>query len=385
MKIIIEEIVSNNNVNVEDNSIIHIVHIEEFESVSNHSQLNLDDGTNPHGTTKQDVGLGSVPNLDTTEAINQAHTHSNKSVLDATEESFTTTLKNAYNSAVNWISTNGTNLLNHLTNTSNPHNVTKSQVGLGNVDDTSDADKPISTATQNALDLKADLVGGKVPASQLPSYVDDVLEFANLATFPVTGESGKIYVDLSTNLQYRWSGTLYISFSSKEKVIFYNRSTWTFPNVASAPFPLISSSNFEGTTANLNSSTSDALTAINSTSASMPIGVAPFNMKLKRVILEGRQTFNSWQGYDIRCVIGSNRTIQTNSSFYSNLDSQVIEDFSHSLAVPVANVTNLFVNYPSSSSVVVPQNHGVVLFLGYNRPNIAVSPQISTYIEFERE
>jgi hypothetical protein len=50
----------------------------------------------------------------------------------------------------------------------------------------------------------------KIPASQLPSYVDDVLEFTNLSSFPVTGETGKIYVDLSTNKIYRWSGSVYI-------------------------------------------------------------------------------------------------------------------------------------------------------------------------------
>lgn len=55
---------------------------------------------------------------------------------------------------------------------------------------------------------------GVVPASQLPSYVDDVLEFANLAAFPVTGESGKIYVAINTNSQYRWSGTQYILLSA---------------------------------------------------------------------------------------------------------------------------------------------------------------------------
>lgn len=42
----------------------------------------------------------------------------------------------------------------HTSNTSNPHSVTKAQVGLGNVDNTADADKPISTATQTALDGK---------------------------------------------------------------------------------------------------------------------------------------------------------------------------------------------------------------------------------------
>ena len=54
---------------------------------------------------------------------------------------------------------------------------------------------------------------GKIPASQLPSYVDDVLEFANKAAFPVKGEEGKIYVDKATNLTWRWSGSTYVEIS----------------------------------------------------------------------------------------------------------------------------------------------------------------------------
>ena len=155
----------------------------------------------------------------------------------------------------------------------NPHNVNATQVGLGNVDNTSDADKPVSTAQQAALDLKYDAsnpngyetpaqlnardtanrdranhtgtqlsstisdfnaaadaritaqkgvanglatldAGGLIPSGQLPGFVDDVLEFANLAAFPATGETGKIYVALDTNLTYRWSGTTYIEIGS---------------------------------------------------------------------------------------------------------------------------------------------------------------------------
>ena len=54
----------------------------------------------------------------------------------------------------------------------------------------------------------------KVPASQLPSYVDDVLEYSNFISFPVTGETSKIYVDLATNKTYRWSGSAYIEISA---------------------------------------------------------------------------------------------------------------------------------------------------------------------------
>jgi len=53
-----------------------------------------------------------------------------------------------------------------------------------------------------------------IPSAILPSYVDDVLEYADLAAFPATGESGKIYVALDTNKQYRWSGSTYIQITS---------------------------------------------------------------------------------------------------------------------------------------------------------------------------
>jgi len=191
--------------------------------------------------------------------------------------------------------------------------ITKSMVGLGNVDNTTDLNKPISTATQTALNLKYDASnpsgyttnvgtvtsvggtgtvsglslsgtvttsgnltlggtlsltsgnvttalgytpydatnpsgyisgitsgnvttalgytpenaankgvangyasldgGGLVPSTQLPSYVDDVLEFADLAAFPASGATGKIYVALDTNKIYRWSGATYIEVS----------------------------------------------------------------------------------------------------------------------------------------------------------------------------
>lgn len=75
----------------------------------------------------------------------------------------------------------------------------------------------------SALVLKANLVGGKVPASELPSYVDDVIEgyYYNGAfyqdsghTIALSGETGKIYIDKSTESCYRWSGSIYIKISS---------------------------------------------------------------------------------------------------------------------------------------------------------------------------
>lgn len=166
----------------------------------------------------------------------------------------------------------------HVTNLDNPHNVTKEQIGLENVDNTSDMDKPVSTATQNELNkinqsvtshvsdnnnphtvtkaqvglgnltndaqVKRSEMGvangvaildeqGLVPSSQLPSYVDDVVDcyatynkaddgtLSNIRLYldqehqnAISGESGKIYVDItnsdevaSSAYQFRWTGT----------------------------------------------------------------------------------------------------------------------------------------------------------------------------------
>jgi len=68
-------------------------------------------------------------------------------------------------------------------------------------------------AANGIAPLGADL---KVPAINLPSYVDDVEEYADLASFPVTGETGKIYVALDTNKTYRWSGSIYVEISPSD-------------------------------------------------------------------------------------------------------------------------------------------------------------------------
>mgnify|MGYP001499873465 CR=1 FL=1 len=56
--------------------------------------------------------------------------------------------------------------------------------------------------------------GGKVPAGQLPSFVEDVLEFSSFSAFPATGESGKIYVAIDNGKTYRWGGSSYTEISS---------------------------------------------------------------------------------------------------------------------------------------------------------------------------
>lgn len=68
---------------------------------------------------------------------------------------------------------------------------------------------------------------GLVPAAQLPSFVDDVLEYANLAAFPGTGESGKIYVAQDTGDAFRWTGSAYLRISDRVTAAGITDSTST--------------------------------------------------------------------------------------------------------------------------------------------------------------
>lgn len=92
--------------------------------------------------------------------------------------------------------------------------VQKSDFAFDNTPTEGSSDLLTSGVIYNELNNKADLVNGKVPSDQLPSYVDDVIEFSSLLDFPQIGESGKIYIDVSTNSCYRWSGSTYIEIQS---------------------------------------------------------------------------------------------------------------------------------------------------------------------------
>jgi hypothetical protein len=71
-------------------------------------------------------------------------------------------------------------------------------------------DKGYIDSRLTVLTSKADLVGGLVPTSQLPSSIDAILEYANFAALPGTGLSNKIYITTDNNKQYRWTGTQYV-------------------------------------------------------------------------------------------------------------------------------------------------------------------------------
>lgn len=90
----------------------------------------------------------------------------------------------------------------------------------------------------------------KIPAALLPSYVDDVEEYADLAHFPATGESDKIYVALDTGFTYRWSGSQYVRLNT------YDEATQSASGLMSASDKTKLDGVAEGATANIGTITS---------------------------------------------------------------------------------------------------------------------------------
>lgn len=100
------------------------------------------------------------------------------------------------------------NLLAGKANTSHTHsaaNITSGTLALDRIPTITDA---------KIQGMSASKLTGTIPQANLPSYVDDVLEYNGKSNFPEEGESGKIYVDTSTNKTYRWSGSGYTEISA---------------------------------------------------------------------------------------------------------------------------------------------------------------------------
>lgn len=167
--------------------------------------------------------------------------------------------------------------------------LTKTMVGLDQVDNTSDANKPVSTLTQTAITnglatkVSTSLLGavngvatldgsGLIPSSQLPGFVDDVIEASNFAALPATGATGKIYVTIDTNKTYRWSGSAYIEISSLN-------------GTADAAVKLITARTINGVsfdgTANITVNAVDSTTRIASTEKGAANGVATLDVNGK--------------------------------------------------------------------------------------------------------
>jgi len=199
------------------------------------------------GVSKAMVGLGNVDNtsdadkpvstaqqtaLDLKATVSDLNTEKDRidAILlssDADKDSFAeiVTLINSVDTS------NDSAFASHATNTSNPHSVTKAQVGLGSVDNTSDANKPISTATQTALNLKYDAsnpAGYTTYTSNQATNTNSAVTFASVAGGTITGTSVSVTGDVvaySSSDRRLKDNVKNIDFAI-EKVTKLNGVTW---------------------------------------------------------------------------------------------------------------------------------------------------------------
>lgn len=184
--------------------------------------------------TKSEVGLGNVGNFKAVSTVaSQGLTTTEQANARANIGAGTSSFSGSYNDLSNK-PTLGTAAAKDIPSSGN---ASSSQVVMGNDSRLTDSrnakdvsswakasTKPsytasevgaIATTAKGAASGVAELDStGKVPSSQLPSFVDDVLEYSSKSSFPTTGETGKIYVDTTTNLTYRWGGTEYVEISA---------------------------------------------------------------------------------------------------------------------------------------------------------------------------
>ena len=169
--------------------------------------LNRSYSLSNHNHNLNDLTEKNYNNLSNKPDLSSLHTHTNKTDLDNYNPS---NFSQANHNHDLIYEAKNSNIQNHISSTNNPHSVTKSQVGLGNVDNTSDANKPLSNAEVNALGGKVDKETGKglsqenfttdeksKLASLEPSlWLGEYTSLTSLQTAHPTGISGNsAYVD----------------------------------------------------------------------------------------------------------------------------------------------------------------------------------------------
>lgn len=207
------------------------------------------DQSNPHAVTKRQVGLGNVPNVATND---QTPSYTAATVLAALVSGEKLSV------AFGKLAKGTTDLISHLANKSNPHGVTKAQIGLGSVDNTADKSKPVSTPQQDAIDAAmaqanaytlqkiADLINGAPESMDTLKEVsdaiaanEDVMSALNAAIgtkasqAELDGHTGNTTIHITATERTSWNGAVNAKHSHANKALL-DTYTQTETNLASA-------------------------------------------------------------------------------------------------------------------------------------------------------
>lgn len=205
--------------------------------------------SNPHAVTKSQVGLGNVPNVATNDQTPSYTAATALAALVSGEK---------LNVAFGKLAKGTTDLISHLANKSNPHGVTKAQIGLGSVDNTADKSKPVSTLQQDAIDAAmaqanaytlqkiADLINGAPESMDTLKEVADaiaanegVMDALNAAIgtkaaqAELDGHTGNTTIHITTTERTGWNGAVNAKHSHANKTLL-DTYTQTEANLKSA-------------------------------------------------------------------------------------------------------------------------------------------------------
>lgn len=205
--------------------------------------------SNPHSVTKSQVGLGNVPNVATND---QTPSYTAATALAALVSGEKLSV------AFSKLAKGTTDLISHLANKSNPHGVTKAQIGLGSVDNTADKSKPVSTLQQDAIDAAmaqanaytlqkiADLINGAPESMDTLKEVadaiaanEDVMAALNAAIgtkasqAELDGHTGNTTIHITATERTNWNGAVNAKHTHDNKALL-DTYTQTEANLKSA-------------------------------------------------------------------------------------------------------------------------------------------------------
>lgn len=204
---------------------------------------------------------------------------------------------------------------------------------------------------KNAVGGYAGLDGsGKVAAAQLPSYVDDVIEVANFAALPLSGETGKIYITVNNSKEYRWSGSVYVEL---------------VPSPGSTDAVPEGSTNKYFTEARVRTTPLTGLSLVSDADILSTDTVLEALGKLQAQLDGGSSGEVAWQiadqSFSATLDENSYRTVNTNISAFDNVTlvipdaaTQPITAGVFELAFWQAGTTFIFIDLPSNTKISLP-------------------------------
>jgi len=218
---------------------------------------------------------------------------------------------------------------------------------------------------------------GKVANAQLPSYVDDVEEYANFASFPGTGETGKIYVAIDTGDVYRWSGSAYVQINDAVTSADQATRLATARNI-NLTGPITGTASFDGT-ANANIATSLDISSKSTSDLSEGSNLYYTDARTRGAVSatgsinynSGTGVFSFTQGNTDTITEGSSNLYFTDARAQSVIDSNSAGFITASSSSALTNKTGNISQWTNDAGYITAETDSQTL--SFSDPNLTIS------------